>query len=69
MKIFWDYKRSLMGTLFNNLGLPLIIQMAPKILIPPSVIFGSIIVSQYLLTSADYYDEYDGNVAEYSRKS
>lgn len=64
-KIFWDYKRSFMGKTAVIVGLPLIWQMSGKMIIPPVIIFGSIITTQYLLTSSDYFDEYDGTASEF----
>lgn len=48
------------------IGLPFVISMIPRVIPPVAVVFGSLITTQYLLTSSDYYDEYDGTVSEYS---
>jgi hypothetical protein len=68
-KIFWDYKRSFIGTFDSNVGLPLVMQMSGKIMLPVVGIFGSLFVLQYLLTSSVYYDEYDGTVVEKVQKA
>lgn len=37
--------------------------MSKNIILPPAVIFGSIITVQYILTSSTYYDEYNGDAS------
>ena len=51
------------------IGLPFVISMIPRVIPPVAVVFGSLITTQYLLTSSDYYDEYDGTANEYSTKT
>lgn len=53
----------------NNIGIPLIFQMSGKMIVPPVLIFGSLWTTQYLLTSSDYYDEYDGGVTEFTQNT
>ena len=43
--------------------------MARKMVLPPAIVLGTIITTQYILTSSDYYDEYDGDVVEVSRRA
>lgn len=49
-----------------SIGLPAIIKMGAKMMIPPVAIFGALITTQYLLPPSTYYDEYDGTASEYA---
>ena len=47
-----------------QIGLPLLLPITQQAVIVPAALIGTIIVSQYLLTSSVYFDEYDGEVYE-----
>lgn len=49
-------------------GLPLILPITQQAVIVPVALIGTICVSQYLLTSSVYFDEYDGEVYESDKK-
>ena len=67
MRIFWDYKRSFLGIWSHNKGTSLIPFMTKQVIVPPAVLFGTIITTQYILTSSTYYDEYNGDASEYKK--
>ena len=45
------------------IGLPAVLKMSQKFLIPPVAIFGTWITLQYILPPSVYYDEYDGTAS------
>jgi hypothetical protein len=51
-------------TVNDSLGLPLLLPITKQAVIVPTALIGTIFVSQYLLTSSVYFDEYDGEVYE-----
>lgn len=64
MRIFWNYTKAFMGICYLILGLPLLLPITQQALMVPVALIGTICVSQYLLTSNIYFDEYDGEVIE-----
>lgn len=59
------YQKSIHGYYINLLlGLPLLLPITQQAVIVPVALVGTIVVSQYLITSSVYFDEYDGEVYE-----
>ena len=67
-RIFWDYRRSFLGTLQIIIGIPIIAPMLQRVAFAPAIIIATLVTAQYGLTSHVYYDEYEGGVSDFVEK-